>query len=176
MKNQLNNRMVAPTKWTHKDKLLFHIIEKYGRQNENSKKVVETFRKRKNKPDVTLFGVYDKPSETFYWTNGMNEITLNMVNTHYQEVFGSNETIVKLCKPVVRLEQKYHCVIPYLMDILNAAFSVLPVQRGEQMMFGLVKLGLQDDFDFNAFDGAMGAYRLSHLRPHRKTQKRKHRD
>jgi hypothetical protein len=44
------------------------------------------------------------------------------------------------------------------------------------MMFGLVKLGLHDDFDFNAFDGAMGAYRLSHLRPHRKTQKRTRRD
>ena len=176
MKNQRNNRMVAPTKWTNKDKLLFHIIESFGRPNESSKKVVETFRKRKNKPDVTLFGVYDRASETFYWMNGINEITLNMVRQHYQSVFGSDETIVKLCKPVVRLERKYHCVIPYLVDILNAAFSVLPVQRGEQMMFGLVKLGLKDDFDFNAFDGAMGAYRLSHLHPLRKTHKRKHRD
>ena len=162
--------------WTKQDKLLFHIVNTFGKPFtiKASNKVIDTYLKLKTKPNIIFFGSYDQSSNTFYWMNKMNEVSLDMARKNYMSVFGSDETIAKLCRPEVHLDIKNKDVIAYLMDIFNAAFSIIRIKKGSETIYGMVKLGIQDSFDFDGFNNAMGVYRLSVQINKRKTFK-KHR-
>jgi hypothetical protein len=72
-------------------------------------------------------------------------------------------------KPTVRIDPPNQYVIPYLVQFLNAAFSVIPFHESDRTVYGMTRLGIKDSFDFGAFNASMGAYRLYGL------EKTKHR-
>jgi len=145
--------------WTKKDKLLFSILNYYGDiyLQKNGEHIMKTFQRKQAIADQ--FGYYDKIHNTFHWMQGIHRITYKLLTTHYLHVFGSKETIRKLCQPVVPLEPSYQFVIPYLVQFLNAAFSVIPFHEGDRTVYGMTRLGIKDSFDFDAFNSSMGAYR-----------------
>ena len=157
--------------WTKKDKLLFSIINHYGNAylQKNGQRIMQTFQMKQVIADQ--FGYYDNNRHVFHWLQGINRMIYKLITTHYLKVFGSKETIRKLCKSTVRLEPHDQYVIPYLVQFFNAAFSVIPFHHGKKIVYGMVKLGIKDSFDFDAFNGDMGAYRLYGLQH---TKRKKH--
>ena len=146
--------------WTKKDKLLFSILNHYGNAylQKNGQRIMKAFQMKQASTDE--FGYYDTTNHMFHWLNDINRITYKLLTTHYLRVFGSKETIRKLCQPTVSLEPQNQYVIPYLVQFFNSAFSVIPFHNGKKTIYGMIKLGIKDSFDFDAFNGEMGAYRL----------------
>jgi hypothetical protein len=157
--------------WTKKDKLLFSIVNHYGNAylQRNGQQIMKTFQMKQAIADQ--FGYYDKIHNTFHWLQGINKIIYKLSMTHYFSVFGSKETIRKLCQPTVHIEPPHQYVIPYLVQFLNAAFSVIPFHEGNRTVYGMTRLGIKDSFDFGAFNASMGAYRLYGLE---QTKHKKH--
>jgi hypothetical protein len=157
--------------WTKKDKLFFSIVNHYGNDylKKNGEQIMKTFQMKQAIADQ--FGYYDKTSSTFHWLQGINHMIYKLCMTHYFNVFRSKETIRKLCQPTVRIEPPNQYVIPYLVQFLNAAFSVIPFHEGNRTVYGFTRLGIKDSFDFGAFNASMGAYRLYGLE---QTKHKKH--
>ncbi len=147
--------------WSKKDRLFFHLINEAGKRyfKKQSHIATATFMKAKVKPNLIFFGSYNLSTRMFHWLNGMNEITLDYIRKGYMSVFGSDETIVKLCAPSVSLDLKDRNVIPYLVDIVNAAYSVVRFEKGKERVFAMVKLDIPDAFDFERFNNTMFLYR-----------------
>ena len=151
--------------WSKKDRLLFHLINEAGKRyfKRQVHLATATFMKAKVKPNLVFFGTYNLSTRTFHWLNQMNEITLDYIRKGYMSVFGSDETIVKLCQPSVPLDLKDRNVIPYLIDIVNAAYSVVRFEKGKERIFAMTKLDLPDTFDFEQFNNSMFIYRTFHV-------------
>jgi len=145
--------------WTKKDRLLLDLIIEFGNQSIRTTNAAIAYSKAIVKPQIDEFGSYEPSTHIFRWRNGINTMMLDMVRTHYMNVFGSDETLVKLFRPSIYLEARYQFVIPYLMDILNAAFHVIRMRRGSQIIYGLVKIDVPNSIDFNRFEQALMMYR-----------------
>jgi hypothetical protein len=147
--------------WTKKDLLLLDLINEFGKRY-GCKQAAATFAaltKAKVKPPINEFGSYDPSTHVFRWRNDVNIVTLDMIRNHYMSVFGSDETIKKLFHPVVPLDGRYQSVIPYLMDILNAAFHVIRMQKGKESVYALVKINVHNFIDFDRFEQTLLVYR-----------------
>jgi hypothetical protein len=78
----------------------------------------------------------------------------------YLPVFGSDETLKKLYRPVVKFDEKDMNVIPYLMDILNGAFNVIRFKSKNAYVYALVRLNnIKETFKFDEFNNALFIYR-----------------
>jgi len=157
--------------WTKKDKILFSIVNHYGNTylQKEGQRIMKVFQMKHATTDE--FGYYDTTRHTFHWLNDINHVIYKLLTTHYLGVFESKETIRKLCQPTVPLESHNQYVIPYLVQFFNAAFSVIPFHNGKKIVYHMVKLGIKDSFDFDAFNASMGAYRLYGLQ---QTKRKKH--
>ena len=149
--------------WTKKDKVLFTTINIFGKKhlerqiNESSKK----FATLKKRPEFfTIFGNYNLQKNEFVWLNDMNKISYNFVKGGYMPLFESKTTLKKLFQPVVRLDKEDMNVIPYLMEALNAKFSVVRFKSPTNYIYALTVIdGIEETFKYEEFDSAMMFYR-----------------
>jgi hypothetical protein len=75
-------------------------------------------------------------------------------------LFKSDETIKKLFQPVVKFDEKDMNVIPYLMEALNAKFSVIRFKSPTAYIYALTQIDdVKETFKYEDFDGAMFIYR-----------------
>ena len=149
--------------WTEKDKTLFRTVNIFGKKhlekqiNESSKK----FATLKKRPEFfTIFGNYNLQKNEFIWLNGMNKISYNFVKGGYMPLFESKVTLKKLFQPVVRLDKEDMNVIPYLMEALNAKFSVVRFKSPTNYIYALTVIdGIEETFNYEEFSSAMMFYR-----------------
>ena len=149
--------------WTEKDKVLFKTINIFGKKhlekqiNESSKK----FATLKKHPEFfTIFGNYNLQKNEFVWLNNMNKISYNFVKGGYMPLFESKTTLKKLFQPVVRFSKEDMNVIPYLMEALNAKFSVVRFKSPTNYIYALTIIdGIEETFKYEEFDSAMMFYR-----------------
>ena len=149
--------------WTKKDRVLFTILNQFGKDDleKQIEDASKKFVKLKTKPEFfVVFGHYDLAKDEFILENNMNKMTYDFFKKGYLPVFGSDETVKKLCRPVVKLDKKDMNVIPYLLEIINAAFSVIRFKSNGLYTYALVKLdGVRESFDFEKFRDSMFLYR-----------------
>ena len=148
--------------WIKKDLLLFNILNNFGKKylEEQIVKASSTFAKLKVQPPYVIFGYYSISNNSFNWLNNMNMESYKLIKKGYTSVFKSMDTVRKLCNPIVKLNTKYSNVIPYLLDIINAAFRVVRFKQGDNYVYALVKLeGLREIFNFDEFEQTMYMYR-----------------
>ena len=75
-------------------------------------------------------------------------------------LFESKVTLKKLFQPVVRFNEEDMNVIPYLMEALNAKFSVVRFKSPTNYIYALTVIdGLKETFKYEEFDSAMMFYR-----------------
>lgn len=149
--------------WTKKDKVLFTTINIFGKKhlerqiNESSKK----FASLKKRPEFfTIFGNYNLQKNEFIWLNDMNKASYKFVKDGYMPLFESKTTVKKLFQPVVRFSKEDMNVIPYLMEALNAKFSVVRFKSPTNYMYALTVIdGIEETFKYEEFDSAMMFYR-----------------
>lgn len=125
--------------------------------NESSKK----FATLKQRPEFfTIFGNYNLQKNEFVWLNNMNKLSYNFVKGGYMPLFESKTTLKKLFQPTVQLNKKDMNVIPYLMEALNAKFSVVRFKSPTNYIYALTVIdGLEETFKYEEFDSAMMFYR-----------------
>ena len=149
--------------WTKKDKVLFKTVNIFGEKhlerqiNESSKK----FATLKKTPEFfTIFGNYNLQKNEFVWLNDMNKASYKFVKDGYMPLFESKTTVKKLFQPIVRLDKEDMNVIPYLMEALNAKFSVVRFKSPTNYIYALTIIGgLKETFKYEEFDSAMYFYR-----------------
>ena len=149
--------------WTEKDKVLFKTINIFGKKhlekqiNESSKK----FATLKKRPEFfTIFGNYNLQKNEFVWLNDMNKVSYKFFKDGYMPLFESKTTLKKLFQPVVRLDKEDMNVIPYLMEALNAKFSVVRFKSPTNYIYALTVIdGIEETFKYEEFDSAMMFYR-----------------
>lgn len=149
--------------WTEKDKVLFSIVNQFGdkyleKQIENASAKFLTFKKRPN--FFVIFGYYNLNNNVFVWQNKMNEISYNFVKNGYMPLFDSDKTIKKLFSSVVHFEEKDMNVIPYLMEALNAQFSVIRFKSQTDYIYALTSIDdIKESFKYDEFNDVMFLYR-----------------
>lgn len=149
--------------WTKKDKVLFTTIKIFGKKH-LEKQITESSKKfatLKKRPELfTYFGKYNLQKNEFVWLNNMNNISYNFVINGYMPLFESKVTLKKLFQPVVRFNEEDMNVIPYLMEALNAKFSVVRFKTSTNYVYALTVIeGLKETFKYEEFDSAMMFYR-----------------
>ena len=126
--------------WTEKDKILFTIVNKFGKEHleKQIKESSNKFRTLKKRPDFfTIFGYYNIHKNVFVWQNDMNNDVLNFIKNGYMGLFGSDSTLKKLFQHVVPFNKDDMNVIPYLMEILHAKFSVVRFKSPTNYIYAL---------------------------------------
>jgi hypothetical protein len=90
----------------------------------------------------------------------MNKISYNFVKNGYMPLFNSDETIKKLFQPTIKFDRKDMNVIPYLMEALNAKFSVIRFKSPTAYIYALTIIDdVKETFKYDDFDAAMFIYR-----------------
>lgn len=148
--------------WTEKDKTLFTIVNNFGEKDLEAQieQASNKFSHLKKRPDFfTIFGVYDLTKDIFIWQNKMNILSYDF-SKKYLPIFDSDETLKKIFEPIVKFDKKDMNVIPYLMEALNAEYSVVRFKSHTAYMYALVKLDdIKETFNFDEFDAALFFYR-----------------
>ena len=148
--------------WTEKDKTLFTIVNNFGEKDLEIQiqQASDKFSQLKQRPDFfTIFGFYDLTKDEFVWQNKMNILSYDF-SKKYLPIFDSDETLKKLFEPIVKFDKKDMNVIPYLMEALNAEYSVVCFKSHTAYMYALVKLDdIKETFNFDEFDAALFFYR-----------------
>jgi hypothetical protein len=149
--------------WTEKDKTLFRTINIFGKKH-LEKQITESSKKfatLKKQPEFFIyFGKYNLQKNEFVWLNNMNNTSYNFVINGYMPLFESKVTLKKLFQPVVRFNEENMNVIPYLMEALNAKFSVVRIETRTNYIYALTVIdGLKETFKYEEFDSAMMFYR-----------------
>lgn len=148
--------------WTTRDEILFSILNRFGKEHfeKQIERNTHAFLRLKHDPEwFVVFGIYDRDNHAFEWKNDVNAITYNQVIDHYMSIFGTDVTIKKLCKSRVVLESKYQNVIPYLVEFLNTRFKVVRQVHANKIIYALVTLDKDTEFNIDEFDAAMFYYR-----------------
>lgn len=150
--------------WTKKDKVLFRILQDFGRSDLEAQiqRSTRIFLKYKTPPpSFMLFGYYDPKKQEFVWMNDMNRRMVRFIKGGYQPLFGSDTSWKKLFRSTVSLPSSYQNVIPYLMEILNARYRVVRLEDKGFPVYGLVSLeGVKQTFSFEEFKQVMFLYRM----------------
>lgn len=163
--------------WTERDEILFSILNIFGKEHfeKEINKTTKQFLLTKKKPEfVAVFGIYNPKNNTFYWQNDINTITYDLIKNNYMSVFGDISTVKKLCKPSVKLDNKYlHAnTIPYLMDVVNAKFRVVRYIQNGHIVYTLISVENHvSTFKFDNFDTNMLYYREYNKLMNKKTRK-----
>ena len=148
--------------WTEKDKTLFTIVNNFGEKDLEIQiqQASDKFSQLKQRPDFfTIFGFYDLTKDEFVWQNKMNILSYDF-SKKYLPIFDSDETLKKLFEPIVKFDKKDMNVIPYLMEALNAEYSVVRFKSHTAYIYALVKLDdIKETFNFDEFDAALFFYR-----------------
>ena len=148
--------------WTEKDKTLFTIVNNFGEKDLEIQieQASDKFSQLKQRPDFfTIFGFYDLTKDEFVWQNKMNILSYDF-SKKYLPIFDSDETLKKLFEPIVNFDKKDMNVIPYLMEALNAEYSVVRFKSHTVYIYALVKLDdIKETFNFDEFDAALFFYR-----------------
>ena len=75
-------------------------------------------------------------------------------------LFGSDYTLKKLFQPTVAFNKEDMNVIPYLMEILHAQFTVVRFKSPTNYIYALTVIdGIKETFKYEDFDAAMFLYR-----------------
>ena len=148
--------------WTEKDKTLFTIVNNFGEKDLEIQieQASDKFSQLKQRPDFfTIFGFYDLTKDEFVWQNKMNILSYDF-SKKYLPIFDSDETLKKLFEPIVKFDKKDMNVIPYLMEALNAEYSIVRFKSHIAYIYALVKLDdIKETFNFDEFDAALFFYR-----------------
>lgn len=149
--------------WTKKDKILFTIVNKFGKEHleKQIKDASQKFSTLKKRPEFfTIFGYYNIHKNVFVWQNNMNKHILNFIKNGYMGLFGSDYTLKKLFQPTVAFNKEDMNVIPYLMEILHAQFTVVRFKSPTNYIYALTVIdGIKETFKYEDFDAAMFLYR-----------------
>ena len=149
--------------WSEKDEVLFSTVNIFGKEHLEAQieDASEKFSKLKKRPNFfAIFGYYNLDKNIFVWQNEMNKISYDFVKKSYMPLFKSDETIKKLFQPVVKFDKKDMNIIPYLMEALNAKFSVVRFKSPTAYIYALTQIDdVKETFKYEDFDGAMFIYR-----------------
>ena len=93
----------------------------------------------------------------FKWINGLNELFYEHFLKCDLEKYISQDLINYLFNNnSINLSKKYRYVIPYLIAITNPAFNIIEYRDDKNhRFFGLVKLNIKDNFDYDKFIGRL---------------------
>jgi hypothetical protein len=161
--------------WSEKDEILFSIVNIAGKEHleQQIENASNKFLQLKKRPEFfVIFGYYNLNKDNFVWQNEMNKISYNFVKKDYMSLFNSDETIKKLFKPIVHFNRKDMNVIPYLMEALNAKFSVVRFKSQTDYIYALTIVDNNETFNYEDFDAQMFLYRFHNQLI--KTPKKKH--
>ena len=90
----------------------------------------------------------------------MNKMTANFIKKGYKPLFKTDKTLKKLFKPVVKFDRKDMNVIPYLLEIVNAKFSVIRFKGPKEYIYALTIVDdAKETFKYDDFNAAMFIYR-----------------
>jgi hypothetical protein len=149
--------------WMEKDKKLFKIINHFGRKflEKQIEEATQTYFKLNVQPSFyIIFGYYNTTTNLFNWENKMNEQSFAIVKSRYMNLFGSDFAIKKLFKPIVRFDNKYACIIPYLMDAFNKGYNVICIKSTNCYIYALTRLeGINKTFNNKLFENALINYK-----------------
>lgn len=149
--------------WSEKDRVLFNIVNQFGekyleKQIENASSKFLTLKQRPN--FFIIFGYYNLDKNLFVWQNEMNKISYDFVKKGYMTLFKTDKTIKKLFKPFVDFDEKDMNIIPYLMEALNAQFSVIRFKGPNDYIYALTSMdNIKETFKYKEFNDAMFLYR-----------------
>ena len=158
--------------WTNKDKVFFQILKMDSKPvkqeiERNSRK----YHASSTKPDAIMFGYYSKYTRSFHWLNRMNHVLLDHARASYMDIFGTDETLKKLCKSVVKIED--HTIIPYLYEILDTTHSVIELDEVNGQIFYGATESVGSHFNFQKFSDHMFVYRMTQKAMVKKAKKTK---
>lgn len=54
-----------------------------------------------------------------------------------KNIFGTMKTINELFKQRIKIDKKYHYVIPYLIAIFSPAFNVIRFRNGDKYLYAI---------------------------------------
>lgn len=149
--------------WSEKDKVLFNIVNQFGqkyleKQIENASSKFLTLKQRPK--FFIIFGYYNLYKNIFVWQNEMNKISYDFVKKGYMSLFKTDKTIKKLFTQEVKFEEKDMNIIPYLMEALNAQFSVIRFKGPSDYIYALASIDdIKETFKYEEFNDAMFLYR-----------------
>lgn len=170
--------------WSERDKILFSTVNIFGKEHLEAQieEASEKFLTLKKRPNFfAIFGYYNLNKDIFVWQNDMNTISYDMVKGNYMSLFKTDETLKKLFQPIVHFEKKDMNVIPYLMEALNARFSVVRFKGPNDYIYALTQVeGVDETFKYEDLDAALFTYRMHNqldkvLKKKHKKQKNRHR-
>jgi hypothetical protein len=163
--------------WSERDKILFSTVNVFGKEHlePQIEEASEKFLKLKKRPNFfVIFGYYNLNKDIFVWQNDMNKISYDMVKGNYMSLFKTDETVKKLFQPIVHFDKKDMNIIPYLMEALNARFSVIRFKGPTDYIYALTEVeDVKETFRYEDFDAAMFIYRFNN--DFEKANKKKHR-
>jgi len=101
-------------------------------------------------------GLYDSDKQEFTYINKINKILLEHILKHYnvKEIFGSDVTIKKIFKDIVKMTPMQQNIIPCLLSIFHPSINVIKFQFTDKKnitLYSLVKLNIKCDMDFDKF-------------------------
>lgn len=170
--------------WSERDKILFSTVNIFGKEHLEAQieEASEKFLTLKKRPQFfAIFGYYNLSKDVFVWQNDMNSISYDMVKTNYMPLFKTDETVKKLFQPTVHFDKKDMNVIPYLMEALNAKFSVVRFKGPNDYIYALTEVdGVNETFKYEEFDSALFTYRMYNQldkmlkKKHKKQKNRRH--
>lgn len=150
--------------WSEKDKILFSIVNTFGKEHLESQieEASEKFIKLKERPNFfVIFGYYNLNKDIFVWQNEMNTISYNMVKRNYISLFKTDETIKKLFQSIIHFDKDDMNIIPYLMEALNAKFNVVRFKGPTDYIYALTAVdSVKETFNYEEFDASMFIYRF----------------
>lgn len=170
--------------WSERDEILFSTVNIFGKEHLEAQieEASEKFLTLKKRPNFfTIFGYYNLNKDIFVWQNDMNTISYDMVKGNYMSLLKTDETLKKLFQPIVHFEKKDMNVIPYLMEALNARFSVVRFKGPNDYIYALTQVeGVDETFKYEDLDAALFTYRMHNqldkvLKKKHKKQKNRHR-
>jgi len=149
--------------WSEKDEILFSTVNIYGKDHLEAQieDASEKFLHLKERPAFfAIFGYYNLDKNVFVWQNEMNTISYDFVKKNYMSLFKTDKTIKKIFNSTVKFDQKDMNVIPYLMEALNAKFSVVRFKSPTDYIYALTIINdVKETFNYEEFDAAMFIYR-----------------
>jgi hypothetical protein len=122
--------------------------------NEDKKIIVTAIKKGKEStPPFFPIGFYYNKEKEFRYYKNINEILLDHIKKYnFMDIIGN--TVNKLFKNVVKINNNEHLIIPCLLGIVNPAFNVVKFEtegNSNTIMYALIKLNIECKFNYNRF-------------------------
>jgi len=127
-------------------------------------KIIATKNGKETEHSIIIFGRYDRNKEVFEYLIPSNIIREHMEKQQFDKIVGNSGISNKLFNDKVKIEKKYHYVIPYLISIYNPLFSLVrfTTENNKVDLYALIDLKLKEYFTQNDFDTFMTLVKINY--------------